>query len=126
LAFEPGCDLRRRCRDLVADHESAITAQGARPIIPRAYRTFALDQAALSARLLAAPLEHSAAAARATVLLPLPLPDGTFGRFAIKESPIMEPGLAAQFPEIKTFLGQGSMTRRRQCGSTGRRLGSTR
>jgi hypothetical protein len=87
--------------------ERAITSQGARPIIPRAYRTFALDQAALGARLAAAPLEHSAARARTTVTLPLPLPDGTFGRFAIMESPIMEPGLAAQFPDIKTYLGQG-------------------
>src|SRR5262245_515287 len=63
--------------------ERAITPKGARPIVPRRYRTFALDQAALAARLAAAPLEHSAAAARSTVTLPLPLPDGTFGNFAI-------------------------------------------
>jgi hypothetical protein len=87
--------------------ERTIPRQGARPIVPRAYRTFRLDQAALRARLAAAPLEYSAAAARATVTLPLPLPDGTFGQFAIMESPIMEPGLAALFPEIKTYLGQG-------------------
>ena len=87
--------------------ERAIAPQGARPIVPRKYHTFALDQAALAARLAAAPLEHSAAAARPTVTLPLPLPDGAFGNFAIVESPIMEPGLAAQFPEIKTYLGQG-------------------
>jgi hypothetical protein len=88
-------------------NERAISPQGARLIVPRAYRTFALDQAALSAQLAAAPLERSAAAGRTTVTLPLPLPDGTFGRFAIAESPIMEPGLAAQFPEIKTYSGQG-------------------
>jgi Metallo-peptidase family M12B Reprolysin-like/Calx-beta domain len=88
-------------------NERAITRPGARPIVPRAYQTFALDQVALRARLAAAPLEYSAAARRAPVTLPLPLPDGTFGRFAIMESPIMEPGLAAQFPAIKTYLGQG-------------------
>jgi hypothetical protein len=87
--------------------ERAIALQGARLIVPRTYRTFALDLAALNTRLAAAPLEHSAAAARTTVMLPLPLPDGTLGNFAIAESPIMEPGLAAQFPEIKTYLGQG-------------------
>jgi hypothetical protein len=87
--------------------ERTIPLQGARPIVPRAYRTFGLDQAALRARLAVAPLEHSAAAGGALVTLPLPLPDGTLGQFAIMESPIMEPGLAAQFPEIKTYLGQG-------------------
>ncbi|MEO7908957.1 MAG: reprolysin-like metallopeptidase, partial [Roseiflexaceae bacterium] len=87
--------------------ERTITPPGDRLIVPRVYRTFALDQVALSARLAAAPLEHSAAAGRTTVTLPLPLPDGTFGLFAIMESPIMEPGLAAQFPEIETYMGQG-------------------
>src|SRR3954463_6187774 len=62
-------------------NERTITPQGARQIIPRVYRTFALDQAALNARLAAAPLERRAAAGRPAVILPLPLPDGTFGRF---------------------------------------------
>lgn len=84
--------------------ERTIVPQGPRAIIPRAYRTFALDQAALNARLATAPLERSASS-RAT--LQLPLPDGSLGRFAVAESPIMEPALAAQFPEIKTYLGQG-------------------
>lgn len=87
-------------------NEHTMTPQGTRLIVPHTYRTVALDQAALNMRLAAAPLEHSIAA-RTPVTLLLPLPDGTFGTFAIKESPIMEPGLAAQFPAIKTYLGQG-------------------
>ena len=37
----------------------------------------------------------------------LSLPEGGFGRFLAVESPIMEPGLAAQFPDIKTYIIQG-------------------
>jgi len=41
------------------------------------------------------------------VVLTLPMPNGVFSRFAIEESPVMEPELAAQFPQIRTFRGQG-------------------
>ena len=39
--------------------------------------------------------------------LTLPAPGGGFQRFEVQESPIMEAGLAAQHPEIKTYAGRG-------------------
>ncbi len=87
--------------------EAQISLQGERWIVPSSYRTVALDSGALSTVLQAAPLEGSANAGVANVILALPLPDGTFASFRIQESPIMAPELAAKFPEIRTYNGQG-------------------
>lgn len=86
--------------------QSNLVARGERLIIPRRYRTVTLNPAALQAHLAQAPRAGSAARTTA-VLLSLPLPDGAFGRFQIVESPVMAPELAVQFPEIKTYAGQG-------------------
>lgn len=68
---------------------------------------FGLDFDALQQALAGAPLEAAANVAAAALVLPLPLPDGSIERFKIVEAPIMEPGLAAQFPDIKTYRGVG-------------------
>jgi hypothetical protein len=38
--------------------------------------------------------------------LPLPLPDGSTVRFLIAESAVLEPALAAKYPEIRTYAGR--------------------
>ena len=75
--------------------------------LPLAYRTLALDHGLLGEILDAAPLESRDDVKGGDAVLSLPLPGGGFGRFRFVESPIMEPGLAAKFPEIKTYRGQG-------------------
>jgi hypothetical protein len=68
-------------------------------------RALTLDVFALQAALATAPLETRRGAA--ALALSLPLPDGSTGRYLVLESPIMAPGLAAQFPSIKTYSGRG-------------------
>ncbi len=58
---------------------------------------FTLDRSAMAATL----------AGAGTVEAVLPTPAGTFERFALVDSPVMEPGLAAQHPEIRTYAGRG-------------------
>ncbi|MEE8522829.1 MAG: zinc-dependent metalloprotease family protein, partial [Thermoanaerobaculia bacterium] len=87
--------------------ESALQIAGTRDIVPERYRTLRLDRWAAREILAAAPLETGTGLSAREVVLSLPLPEGGFGRFRIVESPIMEPGLAAKFPEIKTYRGQG-------------------
>jgi hypothetical protein len=78
-----------------------------RQIVPDRYRTVAVDREALKQILDAAPDEFSDQARSQKVILSLPMPDGMMQRFRIQDSPIMEPGLAEKFPEIKTYNGQG-------------------
>jgi hypothetical protein len=80
-------------------------------IVPQKYRTLQLDVPALRARLRQAPMENLSQGQRAdnsSLLIDIPLPDGRSQRFQVVESPIMEPALAAKFPQIKTYLGQAA------------------
>jgi hypothetical protein len=78
-----------------------------RDIVPQVYRTLQLNKAALTSLLASAPAEFSGPIETTGVELQIPLPYGGFGRFLVQESPIMAPKLAAKFPELKTYVGQG-------------------
>ena len=67
--------------------------------------TYELDQDALADVLRGAPAESQRPVS--TLTISVPAPDGGFERFAVVESPIMEPGLAAAHPELKTYTARG-------------------
>ena len=71
------------------------------------YQTLGLDIDALREFLKHAPREGTPDAGRNRLMLDIPWPDGGFKRFSIEESPIMEPELAEQFPELRTYAGSG-------------------
>lgn len=75
-------------------------------IVPRRYRSLQLDHAAMRRTLQSAPSEVIGNPMRGSEIV-LPMPDGTNQRFLYSESPIMEPALQAQFPDIRTYVGQG-------------------
>jgi reprolysin-like metallo-peptidase family M12B len=74
---------------------------------PKFYRELSLNAIAQREVLRHAPIEFSKAARQTQIVMTLPMPDGTLSRFRVVESPVMEPQLAALFPEIKTYRGQG-------------------
>lgn len=77
-------------------------------IRPTKFKTFASDTGVLRSALAKAPRElPGRRAGVAGVQITLPMPDGTFARFLVEESPVMEPGLAAKFPDIKSYRGHG-------------------
>jgi subtilisin-like proprotein convertase family protein len=85
----------------------ASIAQGRANVRPDRFTAVKVRWNELKTVLAEAPLEDSDRARENITILSLPRPDGSWEAFSIVESPIMEPGLAARFPEIKTFAGQG-------------------
>ena len=73
--------------------------------MPSNYETFSLNKAALQAILNSAPEEFTDAP---KVVLTMPMPDGTFGRFEIEHSLVVERGLLDRFPELgATYRAHG-------------------
>jgi Metallo-peptidase family M12B Reprolysin-like len=86
----------------------ALKTSAKREIVPQAYRTVTLDKTAMSQLLGAAPEEFAKRKTSSSAPeITLPLPQGGYGRFSVLDSPLMEPALAAQFPEIKNYVIQG-------------------
>ena len=87
--------------------ETQEMLSGKRQIVPDKYMVYTLDVQGLKNQLLNAPLEFTMAAKQSTVVITLPMPDGSWNSFSMVESPIMQPELAAKYPFIKTYSGSG-------------------
>jgi len=87
--------------------ETAITPVGMRTVEPDRFRTVQVDFDALGTLLARAPMEGTPAATSAPLRFELPMPDGTTATLGVVESPVMAPELAAQYPEIRTYLARG-------------------
>jgi hypothetical protein len=86
--------------------ERSLNSAARRLIVPLAYRTVRLDKTALARLLASAPMEFSRQVNQ-NPIIDLPMPDGTQARFRFEESPVMEPAMANQHPDWKTYRAQG-------------------
>ncbi len=85
-----------------------VPTMGQRVIIPEKYSAVSFDMPSLKSFLWSLPAETQVIASRGEgQIIELPMPDGSSARFRVWESSIQEPALAAKFPDIKTFNGQG-------------------
>ena len=73
----------------------------------RQFKGFQLNQARLRKLLAEAPQERSRPPRHSAAIIELPMPNGTLARFRFVEGSVMSPALAAKFPEIRTYLGEG-------------------
>lgn len=87
--------------------ETDITFKGQRLIIPEAFKVFSIALTEVRSTLSIAPMEFTHEALSKKVQLKIPFPDGKLKSFYVFESPIMAPELAAQFPELKTYIVEG-------------------
>src|SRR5829696_7491233 len=89
-------------------NEDTIGRSAERSITPAAYKTFRLDKSAAKSLLATAPEEFSDQSRFTQTVITLPMPNGTFGRFRIEHSLVVEPGLLAKYPELSaTYVARG-------------------
>ena len=108
LGLAPGVQAQQRPAPNFFTADAAAKSAAAQSRLTPALRhaqALSLDVNGLRAALATAPAETQTAAA--PLVLALPLPNGGTARFALREAPVMEPALAAKFPEIKTYAGVG-------------------
>jgi|GEM_PF-835128 len=74
---------------------------------PSAYRLFQLNEVAMQQQLRRAPLRSAVPAESSSLIITIPDADGNPIRFKSVESPVMDPALAAKYPEIRSYFGQG-------------------
>ena len=105
VALSGAARAQQRPAPFFAADASAARAVAGSPLAARLqqYHAYTLDLPGLRGALAAAPLRGQAA----PLVISLPLPDGTAQRFAVWESPLLAPALAAKFPALHTYGGRG-------------------
>jgi subtilisin-like proprotein convertase family protein len=88
-----------------AENTMQLRSSESRTIIPNVYLTYHMDMEAMKRYLTQAPKEEQLSRLQDGLVMDIPMPDGSVERFAVVESPVMEAGLAAKYPSIKSYKG---------------------
>jgi len=88
-------------------NEKEIVNYGETLIRANHYQTFELALNKLKFILKNAPNEEHTIAENSQLIIEIPFPDGSFKKFRVAESPVMNPLLGSKYPEIKTFSMKG-------------------
>lgn len=70
-------------------------------------RVFRLREQVMREALQQARPERAGGSEQPAAVIALPLPDGSFARFSVVESPVLSAELAVQYPALKSYRGQG-------------------
>lgn len=106
IHFEGGNSYAGTGNSVWTNRSENFTVKGERRIIPQQYRTISADLSSLTALLRTAPIETDSRI-NDQLRIELPKPDGTMSLFSVVEYSMMEPGLAAKFPDFKTYTLKG-------------------
>jgi hypothetical protein len=89
------------------DEDASIVYSSDRYSTPTAFRTLSLDISSMRSALSQAPMEFTEAAKSKSLVITLPFPDGSMQEVTVQETQVMSPGLAANYPQIKTYSVRG-------------------
>ena len=87
-------------------NDSEISCNTERFIIPKKYRTLAINNIEIEKLLEESNLESEVKVHESNDLILLPFPNGENVLFRFVQAPIMSPVLSAKYPKIKTYLGE--------------------
>ncbi len=87
-----------------SEEETRSSIKMERSSIPAKYELFSLNLTALQSQLLQAPLDSENRLSQ--LILPFPNPKGELENYRIYEAPVMETGLSAKYPTLKTYSGR--------------------
>ncbi|MEL7021417.1 MAG: reprolysin-like metallopeptidase, partial [Bacteroidota bacterium] len=85
--------------------QARLDSEADRRIIPERFRSVRLDFPQLKNQTTNVPHEDRVAVKNSSFTIDIPTPDASFSTFRIVEYSMMEPELAARYPQIRTFYG---------------------
>ncbi|MBO9566402.1 MAG: pre-peptidase C-terminal domain-containing protein [Niastella sp.] len=88
-------------------NESAITKNlFTTHIKPSTYQLYRLDEPSITRTLRNSPSERRVSAAQSSFIIAVPV-GNQLERFSVVSAPVMDPALAARYPDIQSYAGQG-------------------